>query len=107
MSSCRPVRDSHRVLSLVATLLVMAGLLAHQSQNLSQPTLSVPSATKPHDWPMLGRTPARMPVHLQTGKLRETWDIKTGKNVKWSVEVGTQAYGGPVIAQASKVPDSL
>ena len=27
-----------------------------------------------------------------------TWDIKTGKNVKWVAELGSQSYGNPTVA---------
>ena len=30
--------------------------------------------------------------------LPTTWDIKTGKNVKWVAELGSQSYGNPVVA---------
>ncbi len=28
-----------------------------------------------------------------------TWDLKTGKNVKWKAKLGSQSYGIPVIVQ--------
>jgi outer membrane protein assembly factor BamB len=31
--------------------------------------------------------------------LPTTWDVKTKKNVKWVAELGSQAYGNPVIAE--------
>ena len=30
--------------------------------------------------------------------LPTTWDVKTGKNVKWVAELGSQSYGNPVVA---------
>ena len=30
--------------------------------------------------------------------LPTTWDVKTKKNVKWVAELGSQAYGNPVVA---------
>ena len=29
--------------------------------------------------------------------LPTTWDLKTKKNVKWIAELGSQAYGNPVV----------
>jgi len=49
------------------------------------------------DWPMWGGTPSRNMVSPMTG-LPTTWDLKTGKNVKWVAELGSQSYGNPVVA---------
>ena len=49
------------------------------------------------DWPMWGGTPDRNMVSKQKG-LPATWDIKTGKNVKWVAELGSQTYGNPTVA---------
>ena len=29
---------------------------------------------------------------------RPTWDVKTGKNIKWVASLGSQSYGNPVVA---------
>ena len=49
------------------------------------------------EWPMWGGTPDRNMVSSMKG-LPTTWDVKTKKNVKWVAELGSQAYGNPVIA---------
>jgi outer membrane protein assembly factor BamB len=49
------------------------------------------------DWPMWGGTPDRNMVSSMKG-LPTSWDIKTGKNVKWVAELGSQTYGNPVVA---------
>src|SRR6188472_3627635 len=49
------------------------------------------------DWPMWGGTPSRNMVSSMTG-LPTTWDVKTGKNVKWVAELGSQSYGNPTVA---------
>ena len=49
------------------------------------------------DWPMWGGTPSRNMVSTMTG-LPTTWDVKTGKNVKWVAELGSQSYGNPTVA---------
>ena len=49
------------------------------------------------DWPMWGGTPSRNMVSPMTG-LPTSWDLKTGKNVKWVAELGSQSYGNPVVA---------
>jgi len=72
-------------------LLVIAGVLLSGSFafSFSDPTSG--------DWPMWGGTPDRNMVSSMKG-LPTTWDVKTKKNVKWVAELGSQAYGNPVVA---------
>lgn len=49
------------------------------------------------DVAMYGNTPDRNMVSPETG-LPSSWDVDTGKNVKWTADVGSQSYAGPVIA---------
>ena len=49
------------------------------------------------DWPMWGGSPDRNMVSDATG-LATTWDVKTGKNIKWVASLGSQSYGNPVVA---------
>ena len=49
------------------------------------------------DAAMFGDGPKRNMVNLTEKGLPSEWDIETGKNVKWSQPVGSQAYAGPVI----------
>ena len=46
---------------------------------------------------MFGNTPSRNMVSDATDVVAE-WDAATGSNVLWSQPVGSQAYGGPVVA---------
>ena len=48
------------------------------------------------DWPMWGGTPSRNMVSPLKG-LPTTWDVKSGKNVKWVADVGSQSYGNPTV----------
>ena len=66
-------------------LFVIASLLA---TNLS---------VSAQDIAMFGNTPSRNMVSDETNVLSE-WDVATGENVLWSQPVGSQAYGGPVVA---------
>ncbi|MGH9312731.1 MAG: PQQ-binding-like beta-propeller repeat protein [Vicinamibacterales bacterium] len=50
------------------------------------------------DWPMWGGTPDRNMVSKMTG-LPMSWDVKTGANVKWMAELGSQTYGNPVVSK--------
>ncbi len=49
------------------------------------------------DWPMWGGTPDRNMVSSMAN-IPTTWDVKAGKNVKWIGQLGSQAYGNPVVA---------
>jgi outer membrane protein assembly factor BamB len=46
---------------------------------------------------MYGGTPARNMVADET-HLPSRWDPATGLNVKWTADLGSQSYGGPVVA---------
>jgi outer membrane protein assembly factor BamB len=46
---------------------------------------------------MFGNTFSRNMISDETG-LPADWDVKTGRNVKWWADVGSQAYAGPVMA---------
>jgi len=46
---------------------------------------------------MFGGSFSRNMVSDETG-LPSDWDVKTGRNVKWWADVGSQAYAGPVVA---------
>ncbi len=50
-----------------------------------------------NDWPMWCGSPSRNNAP-DIQKLPTEWDVETGKNIKWSVPLGTQTYGNPVIA---------
>jgi outer membrane protein assembly factor BamB len=52
------------------------------------------------DWPMWGGTPDRNMLSSMKG-LPTTWDVKAKKNIKWVAELGSQAYGNPVVANGT------
>jgi outer membrane protein assembly factor BamB len=49
------------------------------------------------DWPMWGGSADRNLVSPMKG-LPATWDVKAKTNVKWVAELGSQAYGNPVVS---------
>lgn len=58
--------------------------------------IAVPAqASDDPDINQYGNSPAKNMV-LDAKGLPSEWDIKTGKNVKWSQPVGSQAYAGPI-----------
>jgi outer membrane protein assembly factor BamB len=64
---------------------------------LSSALILLASSAISADWPMWGGTPSRNMVSDMKG-LPTTWDLKTGKNVKWVAELGSQSYGNPTVA---------
>lgn len=51
----------------------------------------------PYDWPQWGGTSVRN--NTPEGKNIPTeWDISTGDNVRWSMALGSESYGNPVVA---------
>jgi outer membrane protein assembly factor BamB len=55
------------------------------------------AATDPKVFGTFGFTSSRNMVSTETG-LPEKWDIKSGENIKWQAKIGSQTYGGPVVA---------
>ena len=56
-----------------------------------------PALAPAADQPQWGRRDSRNMVSDETG-LPDTFDPKTGQNVKWSVPLGTECYSTPVVA---------
>jgi outer membrane protein assembly factor BamB len=58
----------------------------------------VPALAAPSDYvAMFGSTPSRNMVSDETG-LPGSWNLSTGENVLWRQPIGSQSYGGPVVA---------
>jgi outer membrane protein assembly factor BamB len=49
------------------------------------------------DWPQLGGSPSRNNA-VETLSLPTEWDMATGKNIRWSVPLGSETYGNVVVA---------
>ena len=49
---------------------------------------------------MFGRTPARNFVNPVDTGIPITWSVDAGreKNIKWSAQLGSKAYGGPIVS---------
>ena len=74
---------------LCAALVVIGGSGGPSRLSASDPATG--------EWPMWGGTPDRNMVSSMKG-LPAEWDVKTGKNIKWMAELGSQSYGNPVVA---------
>ncbi len=49
------------------------------------------------DWPMWGGAAQRNMASVMMN-LPESWDVKSGKNIKWKAEIGSTSFGNPVVA---------
>src|SRR5262245_34488594 len=51
-------------------------------------------------WPLFGGSVQRNLVNLVERNLPTSWDVTPGKqkNIKWVADLGSKAYGGPIIA---------
>src|SRR5512143_1094221 len=49
------------------------------------------------DWPMLGGSAQRNMASAMMD-LPVSWDVKSGKNIKWKAQIGSTSYGNPVVA---------
>jgi outer membrane protein assembly factor BamB len=83
------------VISLAATTLVFTVVLGVMALHSSSNTAENDNTS---DWPMYGGTLSRNLVNLAAKAIPTTWDAVTGENIKWSVDLGSKAYGGPIVA---------
>jgi outer membrane protein assembly factor BamB len=51
----------------------------------------------PQDWPMWGGTTDRNMTSAMKN-LPESWDVGSGKNIKWKAPIGLTSYGNPVVS---------
>jgi len=50
-----------------------------------------------NDWPQWGGSPMRNNVRPDS-QVPISWDVKTGENIRWSMPLGSETYGNPVVA---------
>jgi outer membrane protein assembly factor BamB len=50
------------------------------------------------DWPHWGGGLGRNMVNTTEKNIPTTWDVESGKNIKWVMPLGSLAYGNPVVA---------
>src|SRR5262245_51039933 len=96
-----------RWLALAATVAVFASVLVFLSRvgrnadsgPMSAGPVRAETASDQRNWPLFGGTPSRNLVNLVETGMPLTWSVQKGaeKNVKWVAELGSKAYGGPVV----------
>ncbi len=50
-----------------------------------------------NDWPQWGGSPLRNSVSNEPN-IPVEWDVTTGENIRWSMPLGSETYGNPVVA---------
>ncbi|MGO9111229.1 MAG: PQQ-binding-like beta-propeller repeat protein [Thermoguttaceae bacterium] len=50
------------------------------------------------DWHMWGGSQQRNMINTVEKNIPDTWDVATGKNIKWVAQLGSQAFSTPIIA---------
>ena len=99
MNSLSNVR---RLVSLAGTVLVFAAVLGALALQSSSPESKLKAdagkGDERHNWPLFGGTVERNLVNLVEKDIPTKWDVKKGQNIKWSVNLGDKAYGGPIVA---------
>ncbi len=92
---------------LAAATIVGAAIVAGERDTAYDPTSDALKAigrlkVKPLDWPMWGGSPMRN--NTPNGKnICTDWDVKTGKNIKWSAKLGSQTYGNPIVGNGKVI----
>jgi outer membrane protein assembly factor BamB len=95
-STSRSRYTRHLLLASVLPLLViglgLAGCAAAEDKD----------APKQGSWPMYGGTNQRNMANTTEKNIPESWNLGEGKkdwkNIKWVIDLGSESYGGPVIA---------
>src|SRR5262245_2604531 len=99
-------RRSRRWLAFAGTGAVFAAVLAllwlQPAEQSPRADAARPADDKPQKadraWPLFGGSVARNFVNLTDRNPPTDWDVAKGTNVRWSVELGSKAYGGPIFS---------
>ncbi len=95
----KALSNYRHILSLAATTLVFTVVFGVVTLHSSpDPSLRTASDGAKNEWPMYGGSLSRDLVNLVEKGIPTTWDVAKGGNIKWSVELGSKAYGGPIVA---------
>jgi outer membrane protein assembly factor BamB len=93
-----------RLLAVATAVILVALVIAVAARSARGPERSrevaASEAPASHAWPLFGGSIARNMVNEVERNLATEWstDESNPKNIKWSVELGSKAYGGPVVA---------
>src|SRR5262245_13655767 len=92
-----------RWLAAIATVCVFVAIILiaglNRQKDAPAPVMPAAQAGKA-DWLMFGGTPQRNMVNLTAKNIPIEWSAEEGKekNILWTADLGSKAYGGPIIA---------
>jgi outer membrane protein assembly factor BamB len=78
----------------VFAAIVIIGVVAKNTQKSDD---GVEVKNSADSWPMFGGSASRNMVNLHAKNLPVKWDIDNQTNIKWFADLGSKAYGGPVV----------
>lgn len=89
----------NRFLAVGLTLLIVGAPIAYwlSRGNVENP-VNAQGKKESGDWIMYGGTPQRNMVNLAAKGLPVKWDAEKKENIKWVADLGSKAYGGPIVA---------
>ena len=88
--------------AVVCALVLTVFAIAANGQEGLDPTVQIREAIStlkvgPQDWPQWGGSHYRNNVVPANDKIPMEWDVNSGKNVRWSMKLGSETYGNPVV----------
>jgi outer membrane protein assembly factor BamB len=88
-----------RLFAGLLTLAILAGVVTvvALSGGKSDPQALEAADARARDWPLFGGTVQRNMVNTTDKDVPTSWNVRTKQNVKWMAELGSKAYGGPII----------
>ncbi len=93
--------SNHKVLKRWGLIVITAGVFAVilVLSTGSRTPVQGDETPKPagKDWIMFGGTPQRNFVNTVEKDILDTWNVAKGTNIKWSANLGSKGYGGPVV----------
>ncbi len=99
MQCCPTLRRLLAGLVTLAILVPVVAVLVFSDRRGPEPAPAVAAEAKAsHDWPLFGGTIQRNMVNTVEKNVPTKWNVRTKENVKWVAELGSKAYGGPIIA---------
>jgi outer membrane protein assembly factor BamB len=92
-----------RVIAAAVTVVILALLVTVIAKPFSPTKAAASRVDEPsetHTWPLFGGSLSRNMVNTFEKNMPTEWSVEEGKemNIKWSAELGSRAYGGPVVA---------
>jgi outer membrane protein assembly factor BamB len=91
-----------RWFAAVVTLVVLVAVIVLLPRSGSSPSgdIQAADAAPERGWPLFGGSASRNMVNTFEKNLPTDWSVAEGerKNIKWIAELGSKAYGGPVVA---------